>query len=53
MKEAEILVRSTDQKVYDIAQHLGYTSYGNFLEQFTKTFFMKPSEYRTKFKNNN
>ncbi len=53
MKEAESLIRSTDQKVYDIAQYLGYTSYGNFLEQFTKTFFMKPSEYRIKFKTNN
>ena len=53
MNEAERLVRSTDQKVYDIAQNLGYTSYSNFLEQFTKTFFMKPSEYRSKFKNNN
>jgi two-component system response regulator YesN len=53
MKEAERLIRSTDQKVYDIAQYLGYTSYGNFLEQFTKAFFMKPSEYRAKSKNNN
>ncbi|QNU67160.1 response regulator [Ruminiclostridium herbifermentans] len=53
MNEAEILVRSTDQKAYDIAQYLGYTSYGNFLEQFTKTFSMKPSEYRSMYKSNN
>jgi two-component system response regulator YesN len=50
MKEAEELIRNTDQKTHQIAQYLGYTSYSNFLEQFTKTFSIKPSEYRNKFK---
>ena len=49
MKEAEELIKNTNQKTHQIAQYLGYTSYSNFLEQFTKTFSMKPSEYRTKF----
>lgn len=53
MKEAERLIKSTDLKVHDIAEYLGYASYSNFLEQFTKTFLMKPSEYRNKFKNSN
>lgn len=53
MKEAESLIKNTNKKVHDIAEYLGYTSYGNFLEQFTKTFSIKPSEYKSKFKNNN
>ncbi len=49
MKEAEKLIKDTNQKAIQIAEYLGYSSYSNFLEQFTKTFSMKPSEYRNMF----
>ncbi|PYG89181.1 two-component system response regulator YesN [Ruminiclostridium sufflavum DSM 19573] len=52
MKEAGRLIKCTNQTVHDIAENLGYTSYGSFLEQFTKAYSMKPSEYRSKFKAN-
>lgn len=51
MKEAERLIKCTNLTAHDIAENVGYTSYASFLEQFTKTYSMKPSEYRNKMNN--
>ncbi len=46
MEEAGRLLRSTDVKSHEIAESLGYSSYNYFLEQFVKSYSMKPSEYK-------
>jgi len=50
MEEAAQLIMNTDLRIHEIATGLGYTSYNSFLEQFTRCFSMKPTEYRKRMK---
>ncbi len=50
MEKAKQLLSDTDMKVHEIAVELGYGTYNNFLEQFYKSFSMKPTDYRNHIK---
>lgn len=45
---ASYLLVNTNHKIIDIANQVGYDSPKNFINQFTKTFQLPPSEWRTK-----
>ena len=45
---ASFLLMNTNLKILDIAVIVGYSSPKNFINQFTKTFQMSPSEWRKK-----
>ena len=46
MSRAEILLRSTDWKAYQIAAEVGYKNVRQFNENFKARYGMSPSEYR-------
>lgn len=48
MSRAEILLRSTDMKSYQIAMEVGYKNVRQFNENFKARYGMSPSEYRKK-----
>lgn len=48
MNRAEILLRSTDMKSYQIALEVGYKNVRQFNENFKARYDMSPSEYRKK-----
>lgn len=47
LKAAQSLLWSTNWKVRDISESVGYNDYFNFAKQFRKQFGMTPTEYRT------
>ncbi len=53
MEEAKTLLETTNLKVHEIAERLGYSSYSNFLDQFVKKFSIKPSDYKIMLNNKN
>lgn len=48
MGRAELLLRSTDMKSYQIALEVGYKNVRQFNENFKARYGMSPSEYRKK-----
>ncbi|UJF32488.1 response regulator transcription factor [Paenibacillus hexagrammi] len=46
IEEAARLLRDTDMKYNQIAEHVGYLNYDKFLKQFEKRLHMKPSQYQ-------
>ena len=46
MTRAEILLRTTDRKTYQIAREVGYKNVRQFNENFKVKYGMSPSEYR-------
>ena len=46
MNEAKFLLKSTDLKMYEIAQKTGYTSQHYFSNAFKKTVGISPADYR-------
>ncbi len=47
MKRAEVLLRETDLKVYEICEQVGYTDPNYFSKLFERTTGQKPSAFRT------
>mgnify|MGYP000921222393 CR=1 FL=1 len=47
---AEVLLLGTNETIGDICDHLGFSSYNYFINQFKQFFRMSPSEYRKKFR---
>lgn len=47
---AEVLLLGTNEPIGDICDHLGFSSYNYFINQFKQFFRMSPSEYRKKFR---
>ncbi|MGN1080619.1 MAG: helix-turn-helix transcriptional regulator, partial [Acutalibacteraceae bacterium] len=52
MKNVSRLLLETDNPVVDICYENGYQNMSWFNTLFKKTFFMTPSQFREKFKNN-
>lgn len=48
MAEAEILLNTSDLKVYEVAGQVGFTDYRYFSAVFKRTFGVNPREYRKK-----
>ena len=48
MEEAKHLLKTTNQKVYEIAEQVGYSDYKYFTVQFKKYAQMSPKEYRSR-----
>ena len=46
MQRAVELLEGTDQKIYEIAEQVGYSSVSYFSTAFKKTFGQKPNEYQ-------
>ncbi len=46
MKQAQILLRTTDMKIYEICEEVGYIDTNYFSRLFEKNTGMKPSAYR-------
>ena len=46
MNSAKHLLKTTNQKVYEIANNLGYKDVAHFTKLFKKTFGVSPTEYR-------
>lgn len=51
LKNAAMLLRTTDKSVLDIALEIGYDSHEGFTKAFKKKYGVTPSEYRSKTKN--
>ncbi|UOQ85102.1 response regulator transcription factor [Gracilibacillus salinarum] len=51
MDEAKKLLRTTDMKVYEVAEHVGFTNPDYFVTQFEKIVKSTPSQYRKKLLN--
>ncbi|WZL83327.1 response regulator [Vallitaleaceae bacterium 9-2] len=48
MREAEKILMTTDKKIYEIAEYVGFNDYRHFSEVFRKTYGKLPSEYKQK-----
>ncbi|WP_054943915.1 response regulator [Paenibacillus ihuae] len=46
IEEAEKLLHEHKLKLSEVAEHVGYANYGQFLKQFEKKMKMSPNEYR-------
>ncbi len=46
MNNAAFLLRTTDKRIQDIVEAVGYTSYDTFLKTFTAKFGTTPAKYR-------
>jgi AraC-like DNA-binding protein len=46
LKKAAELLASSDHKIYEIADMVGYTSQNNFGRRFLKQFGMPPTDYQ-------
>jgi two-component system response regulator YesN len=46
MDEAEKLFLSSDLKIYEIAEKVGFTDYRHFSEVFKKKFGVSPRDYK-------
>ncbi|MBE6569614.1 MAG: helix-turn-helix domain-containing protein [Ruminococcaceae bacterium] len=46
LQQAQLLLRSTDRSVYEIASDVGYASVAGFFSAFQKAFGMPPAKYR-------
>ncbi|MBQ9324820.1 MAG: response regulator [Clostridia bacterium] len=46
MKRAEVLLRETDRKIYEICEQVGYTDVNYFSKLFERTTGKKPSAFR-------
>ena len=46
MRYAEELLRATNQKISDIATHIGYADAYSFSKAFHKRYNQSPSEFR-------
>ena len=51
LKNATILLRTTDKSVLEIALEIGYDSHEGFTKAFKKKYGVTPTEYRSKTKN--
>ena len=51
LKNATILLRTTDKSVLEIALEIGYDSHEGFTKAFKKKYGVTPSEYRSQTKN--
>jgi two-component system response regulator YesN len=49
LQEAKLLLRNTNNKVYQIADQLHYKDVGHFTRVFKKTYGVSPTEYRQLF----
>ena len=47
MKRAEVLLRETDLKVYEICEQVGYTDTNYFSKLFERSTGRKPSAFRS------
>ncbi|MDC7236110.1 MAG: response regulator [Spirochaetales bacterium] len=47
MAEAEKLLTASDLKVYEVAEHVGFTDYRHFSEVFKKKFGVSPRKFKT------
>ena len=48
MKRAEVLLRETDLKVYEICEQVGYTDTNYFSKLFERSTGKKPSAFRNR-----
>jgi two-component system response regulator YesN len=48
MERAKALLAESDMKLHEIAAALGYGTYGYFLDQFYRTFQMRPTDFRNR-----
>ncbi|RCW74782.1 response regulator transcription factor [Saliterribacillus persicus] len=51
VEEAKILLRQTDDRIYEVAEKVGFVNADYFVTQFEKTVNMTPTQYRKKIAN--
>ena len=49
LKNAEIMLRTTNLKVSEIAKKVGYSNPTSFVRVFKQHYYLKPTEYRNKY----